>query len=200
MNKYYSIGILLILVGCSDSKGLNDMSKLEFESTHGWVLVKNGSVSEIQEAILGYDSIAKEQTPKLFSVELHPQENSTTAVLFPDGLPSYDMANITIWLDAPPEQKSVYGARSWLTTPEAKIKYYLKPEVENEWGDTLVGVSEKGIAIRVHAPETGIEKIEKSVVYKSEPKIELNSNPVRFSITLDTDISWANPMFIVNMP
>jgi hypothetical protein len=198
MNKYYYIGILLLLVGCSDSKDLNDMTESEFVSTHGWVLVKNGSVSEIREAILDYDAIAKEQIPKLFRVELHPQENSTIAVLFPDGLPSYDMANITVWLDAPPEQENVYGARSWLTTPETKIKYYLKPEVENEWGDTLIGASEKGVSIRVHVPETGIEKISKTVVYEREPKIELNSNPMKFSITLDADISWANPMFIVN--
>lgn len=176
------------------------MSEFDFISTHGWVLVENGSMSEIREAILDYDAIAKAQTPKLFRVELHSQQNSTVAVRFPDGLLSYDMANITGWLDAPPEQENVYAARLWLTTPATKIKYYLKPEVENEWGDTLLGTTEKGISIRVHLPETGIEKIAQAVLYEPEPTIELNTNPVKFSITLDTDFSWANPMFIVNMP
>jgi hypothetical protein len=79
-------------------------------------------------------------------------------------------------------------------------EYFLKPEVENEWGDTLVGSSNSGTSIRIYVPETGMSEITQTLEYEPEPRISLHSKPVSFSITLDTDISWANPMLSINKP
>lgn len=120
--------------------------------------------------------------------------------MFPKGIPSYDIANITIWLNAPPNQESVYGAKSWVSTPDGTNEYFLKPEVENDWGDTLVGSSKSGTSIRIYVPETGMSELSQPVQYEQEPKILLSSKPINFAITLDTDISWANPKLSINQP
>ncbi|MFV9657318.1 hypothetical protein ACNFCK_20725 [Pseudomonas sp. NY15366] len=199
--KNFSVVILvLVLLGCGESKKASPVTESDFLPAKGWVLIENGSIEEIRAAILDYDSLVREEVPGTFTVELHEQKDGSIAALFPDGLPSYDIANITVWLDAPPNQKNVYGAKSWVSTPDGTSEYFLKPEVENEWGDTLVGSSKSGTSIRIYVPETGMSEIAQTVDYEPEPTISLSSKPMSFSITLDTDISWANPMLSINKP
>ncbi len=198
MNRFCFLVLTLLVFGCGEKKAMEDTSG--FEAMSGWVLISNGSVEDIRAAILDYDSLVREETPGKFLVEIHQQKEGGVAVLFPDGLPSYDMANITVWLDAPPEQQNVYDAKAWVRPPNESKKYFLRPEVENEWGDTLVGSNTKGKSIRVYVPETGISEISQTIEYETEPEVLLNPNPVRITITLDTEISWANPKFSINKP
>lgn len=195
---FFMIGIFLL--GCGNVSEPTKTSESNFTPATGWVLVTNGGLADIKAAIVDYDALVREDIPGKFRVELHAQENGDVAVIFPDGLPSYDMANITVWLDAPPNQENVYGAKSWLTTPSGAATYFLKPEVGNVWGDTLVGASDDGESIRVEVPDTGISKISTTVTYEPEPQIELSAKPEVFLITLDTDTSFGNPGFFVNRP
>lgn len=192
------VGLAFFLFACTDQNTAENIAHSKFEPMTGWVLVSNGSIDEIKASIMDYDSIATEVSPKVFSVELHEQKDGTVAVLFPEGLPSYDMANITAWLDAPPNQENVYGAKSWVVSPDGSVKYFLKPEAENRWGDTLIGSSKDGISIRVFLPETGVSEISQDVEYAIEPSFSLDAKSVSFVITLDTEIFWANPKFSVN--
>jgi hypothetical protein len=200
VNKFSFAILVLVLLGCGDSKEASPVTESKFNPAKGLVMVENGSIEEVRAAISDYDSLAREEVVGSFTVELHEQKDGSIAVLFPNGLPSYDIANITVWLDAPPNQENVYGAKSWVSTPDGTNEYFLKPEVENEWGDTLVGSSKSGKSVRIYVPETGISQITQFVEYQPEPTISLSSKPVSFSITLDTDISWANPTLSVNRP
>ncbi len=198
MNKFSFVILVLVLFGCGESKEASPVSESDFLLVKGWVLVESGSVEEIRAAISDYDSLAREEVAGTFKVELHEQQDESIAVLFPSGLPSHDIANITVWLDAPPNQENVYGAKSWVSAPDGTNEYFLKPEAENEWGETLVGSSKLGTSVRIYVPETGMSEVSQLVEYQSEPTISLSSKPVSFFITLDTDISWANPMLSVN--
>lgn len=200
VNKFSFAILALVLLGCGESKEASPVSESDFLSAKGWVLVEHGSVEEVRAAISDYDSLAREEIAETFKVELHEQQDGSIAVLFPHGLPSYDIANITVWLDAPPNQENVYGAKLWVSAPDGSNEYFLKPEVENQWGDTLIGSSKSGTSIRIYVPETGMSEVSQLVEYQPEPTISLSSNPVSFTITLDTDISWANPMLSVNQP
>lgn len=198
MNKLRILIFFLVISGCGESKNINSVSKSNFIPANGLVLVENGNIGEVKAAISDYDSIAKEEVAGTFIVELHEQKDGSVAVIFPNGIPSYDIINIIVWLDAPPNQENVYGAKSWVSTPDGTTKYFLKPEIENEWGDTLIGSSKEGKSIRIYVPEIGISEVSHSIKYETEPKIFLSSNPLRFAITLDTDVSWANPKLSIN--
>lgn len=195
----FLLGIIMIatIASCDNTRNSTDTS---FTPVTGWILVMNGSVSDVEAAIVDYDGLAREVRPGVFRVELHPQSNGAVAVILPDGLPAYDLANMTGWLSAPPNQQDVYDAAAWITAPGDGIKYYLKPETSNPSGDTLIGSSTLGQSIRVFLPETGISKTSKPQAYIDEPEFETSPNPVTLEITLDTDTSFGNPRFVINSP
>ena len=195
--KFLSIFIFIgSIVGCNE---INDPESITFKPAHGMILVKHGSLEDIQAAIVDYDSIARELQPHSFKVELHPQENGV-AVILPDGFPAYDLANMTGWLNAPPSQRNVYDAVSWIVSPGDGTPYYLEPEEENVRGDTLVGASKAGQSIRVYQPECGISNVSHHFSYKEKPEIVLSQNPIKFEMVLDADPSFGNTNFLVNSP
>jgi hypothetical protein len=201
MNNILKIIIAVIfIIGCD--RDIDDNSPVyiesEFKPSTGWLLVKNGTLSEIKAAIIDYGGLARNIRPKEFNVELYSQYNGRTAVLFPDGFPTYDLTNFTSWLSAPPGHPNVFDAVSWLTPADARIKYYLRPELENKRGDSLIGVSYQGESVRVYLPDNGLSSITKKLKYRLEPKIKLNGNSEKFTITLDTSTSFGNQEFIIN--
>ena len=182
---------------CSSADGSIDAS---FKAAQGWILVENGSVADIKAAIGDYDGLVREERPGRFIVELHPQSSGAVAVVLPSGFPSYDLANMTGWLSAPPDQEEVYGAVSWITSPSDGVKYYLEPEIDNPRGDTLIGASALGQPVRVYLPETGMSEISLDHPYIEEPEIEISPQPARIEVTLDTSVDFGNPLFVVNSP
>lgn len=171
-----------------------------FVPAQGLILVGSGGVSDIRDAIIEYDGLVREESPAVFRVELHPQSSGEVAVVLPDGLPSYDLANMTVWLSAPPGQLDVNGAASWLVAPKSGLKYFLEPEYDNPHGDTLLGSNSAGQSIRVYVPETGVSEVSADHAYWDQPEIETSSQPIVIELTLDTDTSFGNPDFVVNSP
>lgn len=169
-----------------------------FTPSQGWILVHHGSPVEVQKAIAEYDELAREIHPGVFRIELHPQPDGRTAVLLPDGFPAYDLVNMTGWLDTPPEEIDAYDATAWIVSPTTGIKYSLMPEVENAWGDTMLGASSEGVSIRIRIPECEASEIPQRVAYQAEPHIDIASEPIRMDVTLDTNTKFGNPGFVVS--
>ena len=169
-----------------------------FKPAQGWILVHHGSPAEVQKAIAEYDEIAREIRPGVFRIELHPQPDGRTAVLLPDGFPAYDLVNMTGWLDAPPDEIDAYGANGWIVSPTSGIRYSLMPEVENTWGDTMLGASSEGVSIRIRIPEGEALEIPQRVAYQAEPRIDMASDPIRMEVTLDTSTKFGNQGFVVD--
>ena len=192
--------VILVTASATSCKAADDSVDGSFKPAQGWILVKNGSVLDVKAAIVDYDGLTREEHPGVFRVELHPQSSGAVAVVLPDGFPAYDLANMTGWLSAPPDQIDVYDAVSWITAPGNGIKYHLEPETSNSSGDTLIGASTLGQSIRVSLPETGMSEVSASHSYREEPKIEISPQPVTIEVTLDTSTAFGNPKFIVNSP
>lgn len=193
------LAILMVALATSCSASENSLDST-FKPAQGWILVENGSLSDVRAAIGDYDGLAREERPRVFRVELHPQSSGAVAVVLPDGIPAYDLANMTGWLSAPPDQVDVNGAASWIVAPGDGVKYYLEPETANPQGDTLIGASALGQPVRVYLPETGISEVSSVHLYKEEPKIELSPQPDKFEVTLDTSTAFGNHPFVVNSP
>lgn len=166
-----------------------------FEPAQGWILVAHGSLSAIELAIIEYDSLYRPDHPGRFRIQLHPQSDGSVAVMLPDGLPAYDLPNLTGWLNAPPDQPEVSGAVAWITAPADRARYYLEPDPDNPFGDTLVGASSTGQAVRVHLPETGLVQDCTEISYREEPEIELSTNPTTLALVLETSTEFGNPEF-----
>ena len=201
MSKYTLFLFAVLMISSATScTTANDAVDPSFKAALGWILVENGSVADVKAAISDYDGLVREERPGLFRVELHLQSSGAVAVVLPDGFPAYDLANMTGWLSAPPDQEDVYGAVSWITAPGNGIKYYLEPETSNSWGDTLIGASAAGQPVRVSLPETGMSEVSSIHLYKEEPEIEISQQPVKIEVTLDTNTGFGNPEFMVNSP
>ncbi len=195
MSSYLKYLITVFLIGLSSQS-----AGYEFFPAQGWILVKNGDIADVRAAIIDYDDLTKEIVAGTFAIELHPQTDGQLAVLLPNGFPAYDLVNMTGWLSSPPDQPSVYDAVAWITSPADGTKYYLEPEIENTWGDTLIGASNKGSSIRVYLPETGVSEISTPLTYKKEPIIDRLQDPIKISITLDKSTDFGNQNFIINSP
>lgn len=169
-----------------------------FTPSQGWILVRHGSLEDIRVAIVEYDGLTREIRPGVFRVELHPQRAGGVAILLPDGLPAYDLANLAGWLDAPPgREDDVHGAIAWLVSPTSGVKFSLVPEAANEGGDTMLGASRDGVSIRVSQPEGRASVIPQQVGYQSEPDIDIARDPVIMEVTLDTNPAFGNPGFVI---
>ncbi|MBJ6983016.1 hypothetical protein [Luteimonas sp. MC1572] len=150
---------VLMIASITSCKAADESVDLLLKPAQGWILVENGSAADVKAAISDYGALVMEERPGIFLVELHPQSSGAVAVVLPGGLPAYDLANMTGWLSAPPDQEDVYGAASWITSPSSGVKYYLEPETSNPWGDTLIGASALGQPVRVYLPETGMSGV-----------------------------------------
>lgn len=199
MHKIMRIKII-ILIFCVISTGCNKESQAPFEAAKGMIIVHHGGVEKVREAIIDYDEMLKEVYPKQFPVILQEIDGGKVAVILPKGFPAYDLANMTGWLNAPPDLPEVYGAESWLTSPKTDITYYLFPESENKRGDTLLGSTVDGKSVRVYLPETGLSYVSKPVNYQSEPTVMQSAINHELMVTLDTITSFGNPDFVVNKP
>ncbi|MBJ6981961.1 hypothetical protein [Luteimonas sp. MC1572] len=191
---------VLMIASITSCKAADESVDLLLKPAKGWILVENGSAADVKAAISDYDALVMEARPGIFLVELHPQSSGAVAVVLPGGLPAYDLANMTGWLSAPPDQEDVYGAASWITSPSSGVKYYLEPETSNPWGDTLIGASALGQPVRVYLPETGMSGVSSAHSYREEPEIEISPQPITIEVTLDTSVSFGNPDFVVNSP
>lgn len=170
-----------------------------FTPAQGWILVRHGSLEAVRAAIVDYDGLAREVRPGTFRVELHPQRDGGVAILLPDCLPAYDMANLAGWLDAPPgREEEVHRATAWIVSPSSGVKFSLVPEAANKWGDTMLGASSEGVSIRVAQPEGRVSVIAQHVAYQAEPDIDVMPDPVRMEVTLDTNTGFGNPGFIID--
>ena len=192
--------VFTIVFGTTNCRAADSLADGSFKPAQGWILVKSGSVSDVKAAIRAYDGLRRPEHPGVFRVELHPQASGAVAVVLPDGLPAYDLVNMTGWLSAPPDQEGVSGVACWITAPGSEIKYYLEPEASNSWGDTLIGASTLGQSVRVSLPETGLSEVSASHSYKEEPEIKISPQPVAIEVTLDTNTAFGNYKFVVNSP
>ncbi|MGY0613436.1 hypothetical protein [Luteimonas sp. A501] len=201
MSTYPKLLLAALMIASAIScEAADDSVDVLFKPAQGWILVKSGSASDVRAAISDYDGIAREERPGVFRVELHSQRSGAVAVVLPDGFPAYDLANMTGWLSAPPDQEDVYGAASWITAPGNGVKYYLEPETSNPWGDTLIGASTLGQPIRVYLPEAGMSEVSSAYLYREEPEIEISPQPITIEVTLDTSTAFGNPQFVVDSP
>ena len=172
-----------------------DLIDPAFEPAQGWILVAHGTLSAIELAIIDYDSLYLPERPGTFKIQLHPQSNGSVAVVLPDGLPAYDLPNLTGWLNAPPDQPDVSDAVAWITAPADGARYYLEPDPDNPFGDTLIGASSTGQSVRVHLPETGLMQDCTEISYREEPEIEISTNPTTLAVVLETSTEFGNPEF-----
>lgn len=184
------------LAGCM---AMEESGPDEFAPAHGLIVVQHGSAGEIEAALLDYDGLVTPLVPGSFAVEIHSQADGTTAVIAPAGLPSYDFANMTIWIDAPPNQPETGGAVAWISSPGDGEQYYLMPEHENEWGDTLVGTSRNGRQVRVAVPDTAMALAQHGVGFRHPPSIARSKSPTVVVLTLDRDLEFGNPRFVPNL-
>ena len=189
---------LLLAMAAAITQASETSRDPDFTASQGWILVHHGSPREVQKAIAEYDELAREIRPGVFRIELHQQQDGRVAVLLPDGLPAYDLVNMTGWLDAPPEEIDAYGANAWIVSPTTGTKYSLMPDVANTWGDTMLGASVEGISIRLQIPEGRASEIPQHVPYQVEPHIDLVSDPIRMNVTLDTNTQFGNPGFVID--
>jgi hypothetical protein len=211
MSEVFFLGILILLIfiviSIADPPSQSTESRvpgdgdsdpddeIPSEPTQGWILVSEGDITDIEAALLDYDEIRFSDQPAVFRAELHPQEDGTTAVLFTDGLPAYDMANMTGWLNAPVDQSVVHGTMAWLTSPSNGDRYYLEPDPANSGGDTLYGADQQGQGIRVHLPDTGAFLNETSPGFRDEPVIKPCPTSKVVPLTLDRNTAFGNPLF-----
>lgn len=172
-----------------------DSNDPAFEPAQGWILVAHGSLSAIESAIIEYDSLYLPNRPGSFKIQLHPQSDGSVAVMLPDGLPAYDLANLAGWLNAPPDQIDVSDAVAWITAPADGTRYYLEPDPDNPFGDTLVGASSTGQSVRIYLPETGLMQDCTDCSYREEPEIEISTNPTTVAVALETSTEFGNPEF-----
>ncbi len=201
MKPYYEKGVeqhrraLDKASNTSSDADVRDSVDVSFKPAQGWILVSKGSPSAIKSAIVQYDNLYIAERPGTFRVQLHPQSDGSVAVLLPDGLPAYDLVNMTGWLNAPPDHSDVSGAVVWMRAPAEGARYYLEAEAENPHGDTLIGASSTGQSVRVHVPETGLLEDLAERSYRKEQKIETSPNPTTINVVLETSTAFGNPDF-----
>lgn len=185
--------ILLIGMVVTDMAEADD---IPFKPMQGLIVVEQASIAEVEGALRQYPVIGAPEVPGEFSLEIHPQSDGTFVIYPPDGLPAYDMINMTIWLDAPPQYPDMGYATSWVTSPYDGDEYYLEPDRSNEWGDSLIGASKKGRKVYIYIPDTGLMLRDNDIHYKPQPAFERQKNPTTIKLVLDKNTDFGNPMFM----
>jgi len=197
MRPLFLLLIAFTIIACEENQAMQDTQIAAFEPTQGLILVKQGTLSQIEAAIRDYDGLIEPVTAGNFPIEIHPQPDGSFAILPTLGLPSFDMVNMTVWLDAPPEQEDTGDAVAWATSPGDGVAYYFEPERENSWGDTMIGATISGGSVRVTAPETHLSPAEHHVTYRARPNVVMSVTPLTLVVTLDKDAEFGNPLLLL---
>lgn len=178
---------------------VNDVS-LRF--ARGTILVENGSPELVLDTIKTHTELFGKEAPRQFRVTIAKGSNGSIIVQFPDGAPPYDIVNLINWLDAPPDIARVSGAKGWITSPSTGIRYSLKPDVTNEWGDTLIGAASDGTSVRVYLPEASMCELSQAVIAEPEPdsNVESTSSPLTVTVVMDASTDFGNPQFRTTHP
>lgn len=171
---------------------------IPFESTAGWIWVRQGSIDQIKAVICEYTSVFVPQNPQIFRAELHCQSNGTVALLFPDGLPAYDLVNLTSWLNSPPDKDRPRNAVVWLTSCGDGTRYFFQAKPEGERNDTLIGADERGQGLHVYLPDNTLWTESDPIPFQQEPEIEHNSYPEVLELSLDVNMTFGNPSFEIS--
>lgn len=164
----------------------------------GWILIKNGELNTVKRAVSDYDQLANYHPNHQYPVSIFPQKNRSVMLRFAQGLPVYDLTNLTAWLDAPPGQRTVFGALCWLTSPGSHKRYSLMPEAANHWGDTLIGASTDGGVVRLYLPTIELSPASVNLKPIEEPKNLQQTTFETLTITSNSEPGLANQDFIVN--
>lgn len=169
-----------------------------FVPVRGWIRVERGGLEAVQAAVRDYGGLSTPVRPAVFHIELHAQPDGAVAVVPRDGLPAFDIANLAVWLSAPPDQAEVEGTRVWLSSPGDGLDYALAPELDNPAGDTLVGVRSDGRPVRVFVPDTFITEADATVEGPPAAACIATDRPVALELRLDTDTTFGNPRFVLD--
>jgi hypothetical protein len=171
-------------------------------TAHGWICVHNGTPELLQQAIEDYASNLKKLKPKEFRVRVARHPAGFLAVMFPDGVPPYDLVNLIGWLNQPPGMEAVSGAVGWITSPASSKRYSLQPDSGNEFGDTLIGMASDGETVQVYQPDAAMCEVSRRVILLPEPDTSMLSagSGITFSVALDADASFGNPDFKTTHP
>lgn len=169
-----------------------------FVPVQGWIRVDRGGLDAVRAAIGDYGRLHAPVRPAMFRIELHAQPDGAVAVVPRDGLPAFDIANLTVWLSAPPDRMEVEGASVRLVSPGDGLDYALAPELDNPAGDTLVGMRSDGRPVRVFVPETFITEADAPFDVPPAAECMLTDAPVVLDLQLDTDSTFGNPGFVLD--
>ncbi len=212
-----AMSFLSFLFGCGDGKQeeatqpeTSDVARVAntlsegrvVEPAQGTILVQNGTPELLRKAIEAYVGLSGRDVPKEFRVTFATHASGSMVVRFPDGAMPYEFVNLIGWLNDPPEICGVSDARGWITSPSTGIRYSLKPETENRWGDTLVGRSSDGRSVRVYLPEAGLCEISRSIGTDPEPDLENlgDEAQVTFSVVMEVATGFGNYEFKITDP
>jgi len=168
---------------------------IPFESTAGWIWIRQGSADQVKAAIVDYTRLFTPQKPQTFRAELHRQADGTLAVLFPDGLPAHDLVNLTGWLNSSPDQKGPHNAVLWLTSCGDGTRYFFREKPENQGNDTLIGADEWGQGVHVYLPDNTLWTVTDAIAFEQEPEIERDCCPEVLELSFDVNTTFGNPSF-----
>lgn len=164
------------------------------EPAYGTILIRTGTPKLVRDAILSHASLVGKEFPHQVCIAV-TEESCGIVVRFPNGAPPYEIVNLIGWLNDPPEIDGVSQAKGWITSPATRVRYSLTPELDNPWGDTLVGASSDGKSVRVYLPEATMCEISKAFIADNEPDIKTHGAELTFSVEMDFITTFGNPDF-----
>jgi hypothetical protein len=190
--------------GCSKKgeKQNTSSSKDTAQPAKGLICVYAGSPKRIEQAIKSYIENIPMDKPHDFRVSVIKHKSGFSLVGFPDGIPTYDLINLILWLNNPPDMPDISKAIGWITSPATNITYFLQPETENSWGDTLIGASSNGKSVKVYTPEVGMCEISSHMDFIPEPDLSAINveSSITLYVTLDAYPSFENHEFKITHP
>ena len=185
--------------GCSKKgeKQNSSSSKDAAQPAKGLICVYAGSPKQIERAIKSYAENIYMEKPQDFCINVVQYKSGFSLVGFPDGIPTYDLINLILWLNDPPDMPDISKAIGWITSSTTNICYSLQPENENKWGDTLIGASSDGKSVKVYTPEVGMCEISSHMDFIPEPDLSAMNveSSITFYVTLDAYPSYENHEF-----
>ena len=164
-----------------------------------WILVEGSNADTIRRAVIEHSGITRPEESSRHSVKVFQLDASRFGVTFDPPAPPYAFTNLINWLDDPKMNRGARRAVGWLAAPGSGIRYFLTPQQLNTGGDTLVGVGSDGRHVSVFLPDCSVTPGAARVSTVAEPELlALSAEPVvTFEVTLDADISFGNPQFVV---
>ncbi|MCB0078496.1 MAG: hypothetical protein KDD73_13865 [Anaerolineales bacterium] len=168
--------------------------------TDGWIRVTEATLTAVQEDIESYAELIPPAKPVQFQVALTAMDDGAVAVTFPDGVTSYLLTSLIMWLDAPPQRQVAGRAMGWLISPRSGLRYALQGEPEPS--DLLLGQDSQGRSVQLYVPEGTLCELSRTVAAPQEPTPPSNPPDVghRFQIAVDVDESFGNLSFVTTHP